>query len=180
MTSRLVERASVEPLDTFYRDAARPLPPIRIVAETELPQPQRGLLAHNADMTRTLERFHGDTIHLEVKSRRLVGDELWREVVLRLGRDNRPVEFGAIRIWVNRFLPASRPEILECRRPLGTILNESGLKYTSRPSAFLALEPDDFMVAALSLPSTATRYGRSNALRDESGAVLAEIVEILP
>ncbi len=175
-----MERPSVEPLDSFYREAGRVLPPVRLIPEAELPQPQRRLLAHDTDMTRTLEAFHGDSIHLAVKSRERRGEELWREVVLTLDRDERPVEYGAIRIWVDRFPLGSRGEILGCRRPLGAIINASGIKYTSHPTAFLALEPDPFMVGALALPSTATVYGRRNALRDESGAVLAEIIEILP
>ena len=180
MSARPTERPSVEPLDSFYREAGRPLPVVRIVPEEELPQPQRRLLAHHSDMTRTLEAFHGDSIHLLVKSRERRGDELWREVVLTLDRLEQPVEFGAIRIWVDRFPAASRDDILACRRPLGGILNASGMKYTSRPTAFLALEPDPFMVEALALSSTATVYGRRNALRNEAGEVLAEIVEILP
>lgn len=180
MTSRLIDRPSVEPLDSFYREAGRALPAVRILPAGELPEPQRRLLAHDADMTRTLEAFHGDSIHLEVKSRQLRGEELWREVVLTLDRSGRPVEFGAIRIWVDRFPEGSRAEILGCRRPLGAILNASGLRYTSRPTAFLALEPDDFMCRALGMAVPTTLYGRQNALRDEAGEVLAEIVEILP
>ncbi|KAB2665839.1 MAG: hypothetical protein DVB31_08930 [Verrucomicrobia bacterium] len=180
MTTRPPERPPVEPLDTFYRDAGRPLPSVRIVADADMPEPQRRLLAHNTDMTRTLEAFHGDTIHLEVKSCEMRGDALWREVVLTLDRTGSPVEFGAIRIWVDRFPEACREEIRACRRPLGSILNASGMRYTSRPTAFLALDPDPFMMEALALHSRGTLYGRQNALRDEHGRVLAEIVEILP
>ena len=115
MSARSTERPSVEPLDSFYREAGRPLPVVRIVPEDELPQPQRRLLAHNSDMTRTLEAFHGGSIHLLVKSRERRGDELWREVVLTLDRLEQPVEFGAIRIWVDRFPAASRDDILACR-----------------------------------------------------------------
>jgi chorismate-pyruvate lyase len=180
MNPRPTERPPIEPLDTFYRDAGRPLPSVRVVSESELPEPQRRLLAHHADMTRTLEAFHGDSIHLEVKSCEIRGDELWREVVLTLDASGRPVEFGAIRIWVDRFPATSRDEIRACRRPLGAILNASGMAYTSRPTAFLALEPDAFISKALALATTTTLYGRRNALRDGQGAVLAEIVEILP
>ncbi len=173
-------RPALEPLDTFYREAGRPLSQVRAIPAAEVPEPYRRLLVHNTDMTSTLEGFHGDSIHLEVQSRRRVGNELWREVVLRLDASGAPVEFGAIRIRIDLFPENSREEILGCHRPLGAILNASGIAYTSRPTSFFAFEPDPFIREALHLDSEATLYGRCNALRNEAGEVLAEIVEILP
>ena len=84
------------------------------------------------------------------------------------------------RIRVDRFPVTSREEILGCRRPLGSILIASGIRFTSRPTAFFAFEPDAFLCEALRLDAAETLYGRCNALRDEAGEVLAGIVEILP
>ena len=173
-------RPVLEPLDTFYREAGRVLPAARLLTPAGIREPFRRLLVHPTDMTSTLEAFHDDSIHLVVESRRTVGDELWREVVLTLDTSGMPVEFGAIRIWVDRFPAGSRELILGCHRPLGRILNESGIRYTSRPSAFFEFEPDAFLREILRLASEAPLYGRCNALRNEAGAVLAEIVEILP
>jgi chorismate-pyruvate lyase len=180
MKQPATDRPAIEPLDTFYREAGRPLPAVRLVVGSDMPEPYRRLLVHETDMTRTLESFHGSAIHLVVHSRQLRGPELWREVVLTLDRGAQPVEFGAIRIWVDRFPPSCREEILAGRRPLGGILNSTGLRYVSRPLAFFEFEPDPFLRAVLQVQGHIPLFGRCNALRSESGEVLAEIVEILP
>ena len=110
------------PLDDFYAQAGRALPPIEAVAGDDVPEPYKSLLVHQDDMTPTLEKFHGERIHLAVLSRQQRDDFYFREVVLLLDKSDKPVEFGAIKINLALFPPAARKEILEERRPLGTLL----------------------------------------------------------
>ncbi len=170
----------LSPLDDFHRRYGRPLPAFEVVAPEALPEPDRSLLVHDRDMTRTLERHHGDTIHLRVLSRFHEGDLYGRESILQLDGSGRPVEFGAIRIHLDRFPEASRRLILEERRPLGGILNDSGIRYTSRPTAFLRVQSGPFLEQEFGIQGQCILYGRQNALRDAEGRVLAEIIEILP
>ena len=180
MTAPAQPRSQVHPLDEFYIRDGRALLKFAPVNATEVPEPNRTLLVHERDMTRTLEQFHGGAIHLRVLSSYHEGDAYWRESVLELDGSDQPVEFGAIKIHLNRFPEPWRTQILAEHLPLGGILNASGITYASKPTAFLRFTPDEFITCALHLEGTALLYGRQNTLRDDSGNVLAEIIEILP
>src|SRR5262249_29669377 len=130
------------PLDTFYARAGLALPPVRPVCAEEVSEPHRRLLAHSQDMTPTLEAYHGERIHLRVLARREDGDALWRQVVLALDDSGRPVEFGAIVIHLPHFPPAAREEILEGRRPLGSILQGHRMEHRSYPLRFFCVTSD--------------------------------------
>jgi chorismate-pyruvate lyase len=168
------------PLDEFYLQAGLDLPLIEQQNGDELPEPYRHLLVHERDMTSTLENFHNDTIALKVLSRNQRGDHYYREVILRRSRDQQPVEFGAIKINLNLFSPPVRRQILDEKAPLGRILNENGIPYSSRPKAYLRFKADSFMQTALQTAKLDWLYGRRNTLLDPQLRPLAEIVEILP
>ena len=168
------------PLDDFYAQAGRALPPIEAVEGDAVPEPYKSLLVHQDDMTPTLEKFHGERIHLAVLSRQQRDDFYFREVVLLLDKTDKPVEFGAIKIHLALFPSAARKEILEERRPLGSLLADYIITHTSRPKAFLRIRSDDFINTALRLQGSQWLYGRRNTLWDPQQRPLAEIVEILP
>jgi len=168
------------PLDEFYAQMGLTLPPLQQVDGEAVPQPFKRLLVHNNDMTPTLETFHQRDIHLRLLGRRRKGNEYFREVVLLLDDSERSVEFGAIKIYLSLFTRPARRQILEERRPLGHILQECGVKHSSRPRAFLRLASDRFINEALRLTGANVLYGRRNTLFDPQERPLAEIVEILP
>ena len=168
------------PLDEFYAQMGLTLPPLQQVDGEAVPQPYRQLLVHRDDMTPTLEKFHGRDIHLRLLGRRRKGSGYFREVVLLLDGTDQPVEFGAIKIYLDRFGAEARRQILEEQRPLGHILHECGVKHRSRPKAFLRLASDHFINDALQLTGANVLYGRRNTLYDPQDRPLAEIVEILP
>ena len=168
------------PLDDFYAQAGLPLPVIESVPGDDVPEPFKSLLVHQDDMTPTLEKFHGDTIHIRVLRRQQRDDFYFREVLLVTDKDERAVEFGAIKINLALFTPEARQDILGERLPLGHILAERGVTHTSRPKAFLRVQSDAFINSALGLSSAHTLFGRRNTLWDPQQRPLAEIVEILP
>ena len=168
------------PLDEFYAQAGLVLPPVSPVEGSRVSEPYRQLLVHDNDMTPTLEAFHRERIHLRVLARRLDGDAYARQVVLTLNGSARPVEFGAIVIHLEHFPPAAREEVLEGRRPLGTILHDHRVEHGSRPLAFIRVLSDGTMNDALQLTEQQALYGRRNVIRDVDGHELANIVEILP
>ena len=170
----------VHPLDDFYARAGQPLPPLNQLDGEDVPEPYKSLLVHLNDMTPTLEKFHGRSIHLQVLGRRRAGDDYFREVVLRLDGTNEPVEFGAIKIHLGLFPEAAREQILLERLPLGHILQEYRIKHTSRPRAFLRMASDRLINDVLSLSGARVLYGRRNTHLDPHQRPLAEIVEILP
>lgn len=174
------------PLDEVYAAAGLLVPDVSEIPGPEMPQPYRDLLVHQGDMTPALERFHNANIHLRVQSARITAGtesdprKYLREVVLLLDGSNTPVEYGAIVIHLNRFSLEARKEVVEGRRPLGTIMREQNVTHLSRPRAFLSVEADAHIANALDAAPGTILYGRRNRLLTLDGHALADIVEILP
>jgi chorismate-pyruvate lyase len=145
-----------------------------------VPQPFRILLVHKSDMTSTLENFYKEKLRVELLGSHTIGQEYFREVVLRLEPSQRRVEFGAIKIMLDLFPRQVREEILREKQPLGRILTESGVEFSSQPRGYFQLASDDFINRALGLNDFQVLYGRRNTLVDPWERPLAEIVEILP
>ena len=175
------EKVLSHPLDEFCRLAKRPLPVIEPVDGSALPEPYRSLPVHERDMTSTLGQFHGDDISLKVLHRHNGGDAYYREVLLLAKRSQRPVEYGAIKIYLGQFPGSARDAITEAAAPLGQLLHDYGIGHLCRPSGFLRVECDDYIGGLFSLDERPVLYGRRNTLYNATGEHrLAEIVEILP
>jgi chorismate-pyruvate lyase len=170
----------LHPLDDFYVQQGMALPSIEVIDGADVPEPYGKLLVHSADMTPTLEAFHGCKVHLQVLRRQQRDDFYFREVVLLLNGSDQPVEFGAIKINLALFPSVARREILEERLPLGQILHQNKISHASKPKAYLRVEADDFIRSALKMSESSALYGRRNTLSDPMQRSLAEIVEILP
>jgi hypothetical protein len=146
----------------------------------EMPEPYKRLLVHTSDMTSTLESFYEEPIHVQVLSRAQQGNDYFREVVLCTERESRPVEFGAIKMNLALFPETAKRQILEERWPLGRILKDCAVAYTSWPKAFLKIASDRLINSALGLKGAHVLYGRRNTLLNSDSQSLAEIIEILP
>lgn len=170
----------VHPLDEFYRAAGLPLPSIEAISPGEVPEPFKTLLVHDNDMTPTLEAFHGGDIHLQVLRSYIQGGFYFREVVLRLDRNEAPVEFGASRISLDALTGAARRRILEEHLPLGRILRDFKIPHRNHPDVFLRIAADAFINRAFGHSGRQVLYGRHNRMADPQQRPLAEIIEILP
>jgi hypothetical protein len=170
----------IYPLDEFYAARGEAPPEIASVRPEEMPEPDRTLLVHQTDMTSTLEKFYGESLHIHALASHLRGDDYFRMVVLVLDQSKRRIELGAIKINLALFSDAARTEILREWEPLGHILSRHDIVFSSRPAAFLRLEADLLIASALHVKSGVTLFGRRNVLLDTSERPLAEIVEILP
>ena len=168
------------PLDAFYAARGLPLPAIGKIDASEVPEPYHSLLVHNADMTSKLEAHHKSKVHIQLLARHAADNEYFREVVLVLNHSLTPVEFGAIKIVLDLFPVEAQQEILKEHRPLGQILTEFKVAFSSRPRAYLRIASDKFMDESLNLRGMKFLYGRRNTLVDAWDRPLAEIVEILP
>ena len=174
-------RSSIaHPLDDFYTRSGLVLPPLQQIDPEAVPEPYRRLLVHPNDMTSTLETFHGSRVRLDVLRREERDGSYFREVVLKLEENQKPVEFGAIRMYLGLFSPAAQALVLAEKWPLGRILKECDVPYVSSPIAFLRIASDRLINEVLHLSGAQLLYGRRNALLDPSGQPLADIVEILP
>src|SRR5438045_9600046 len=111
-------------------------------------------------MTPNLKKYYGRDIHLRLLGRRRKGNGYFREVALLLDSTDQPVEFGTIKIHLDRFGAEARRQILEEQRPLWHILQERGVKHSSRPKAFLRLASYHFINDALRLTGANVLYCR--------------------
>lgn len=168
------------PLSDFYTHAKLPLPPIAMIVGAAVPEPFRSLLVHHNDMTPTLEKFHQSRIHLEIIKSDHRGGFYLREVILRLDHDEKPVEFGANKVFLGMFPEDAQELILLEQVPLGTILRDCGVKHQTEAKHFLCVTPDETICRALELEAPVPLYGRKAVISDLKGRILSEIVEILP
>jgi chorismate-pyruvate lyase len=167
------------PLTGFFTDAR--LPPVvpRVIRGADMPEPYRGLLVSDHDMTPTLERFHGSKLHLSVLGQSLHGDEYRRQVVL-LDSHERAVEFGAIHIHLEALPADIRQPVLAGKRPLGGLLIERRVLHHSRPSVYFAVIGNEAINRPLQQQGAGELFGRCNTLIADDGRPIADVVEILP
>jgi len=167
------------PLTGFFIDAnIAPVVP-RVIKGADMPEPYRGLLVSDHDMTPTLERFHGGKLHLNVLGQSLRGDEYRRQVVLLDARE-RAVEFGAIHIHLEALPAAIRQPVLAGKRPLGGLLIENQVAHRSQPSVYFAVLGNAAINRPLQQDGAGELFGRCNTLIADDGRAIAEVVEILP
>ena len=186
----------LSPLLAYYRLLHSTAPPLRFLAASLLPPPVDQLLHHHNNMTPTLAAFHRSPLHLHVLHQS-IDDEAQRctRFVRLLTDDGRCVEFGCIAIELD-VLPADvQLGVVSGLRPFGTVLLEAGVRQLCDPSGFFQVEEDDVIRQAIG-PDSETEpsasedrtgekgerwlYGRCNVISDESGRVIARVVEILP
>jgi hypothetical protein len=166
-------------LERFYDRTGLSLPALRELAAEDVPPPYQGLLVHSSDMTPTLARFYGQGLRLRVLGRERRDDSYRREVILWLTEDARPVEYGVIRIHLERLPPAARGLVLEEQVPLGEILQRETVPHLSWPKGYFRIRSDAHAGAALGLRRPGFLYGRRNVLLDGSRHLLAEVIEVL-
>lgn len=168
------------PLLRFYAAAQLSFPHAQSLDPEDVPQPAHRLLVHEVDMTSTLETYFGRPIHLNVLNKTEEAGRVRREVILCLEGNDQPVEFGAIEIRFNGLPAEAQAKVLRGLQPLGGILSEFGVDYSSRPGSFFQVESDALMARCFRMRAPARLYGRCNTLSYPSGDTLAEVVEILP
>lgn len=168
------------PLEDFYAARRLPLPVMDQIEPEQIPEPYRSLLVHDRDMTSRLEKFHKRKTHIRVLARHHHGLDYFREVVLELDGSLKAVEFGATKVNLGSVPSEAHEEILREQRPLGRILRNFDIAFSSRPGAWLRVAADSFIGGALRLAGAPSLFGRRNTLLNAWERPMAEIVEILP
>ena len=167
------------PLDLAYTQAGVAQPVVKPIPPDAIPHPYRSLLVHEHDMTLTLERHHGGAVMLRTLSTTTRGQWYLRRVLLVQEYSGRPVEMGAIRLRLDAFPDRIRRQILKNELPLGRVLRNGGIDFTSQPRAFFAVTPNSEMMGVFWMREARTLYGRQTELF-EGGRKIGDIVEILP
>ena len=180
MTSRQPELNLLYPLNEFYEEAGMRLPAVARVDGAAVPEPYKSLLVHQRDMTPTLAATYQRSVHLRVLKHTLRDNVFSRQIILVLQGDEKPVVFGAIKIYLERFPPEARRLVEAMEQPLGTILQTQGIIHTSRPEAYIQVTADALINSALKRTGSEVLFGRRNVLWSAAHEPLAQVVEILP
>ena len=169
----------LHPLDWVYDRAGVAQPTAAPIAPDDIPSPYRSLLVHQRDMTLTLEAHFGGRVVLRPLSTYRRGGWYYRRVLLAQEYSGRPVEMGAIRIRLAALPRKVQAEIRRNRIPLGRILRDGGVDFTSMPREFFAVVPNPEMMGVFWMREPRTLYGRrTEVLLD--GRAIGDIVEVLP
>jgi chorismate-pyruvate lyase len=145
-----------------------------------MPQPYRELLVHHNDMTPTLEAYHSGTIYIERLHSMDGESESSREVILLIEGTDKPVEYGASRVFLEKLTPDARELFFDGHTPLGTILRRCGNRHSHSPSGFFRLAPSPLFEEIFGVGTEESLYGRRNTLLAPDGEPLAEVCEIMP
>jgi len=166
-------------LERFYSRAGLAMPALTCVGDDEVPQPYKSLLVHSLDMTPTLENYYHQPVDITVLSRERQQESYFREVILHINWESKPVEYGAIRICLDHLPTAAQERVLQEQCPFGSILSRESIPHLSWPQAFFRVAADTHMLAVLRLRKACALYGRRNVLVDNSRRLLAEVIEVL-
>ena len=179
MTQPIPNLELLFPLNRFYFQEGLPLPHVTVVPSSQLPQPYRGLLDHDQDMTPTLEFFFRETVAISIVHSGRNGSAYTREVVLFTEQSRKPVAYGSIDIHLENVTGAARTDILSGHLPFGSILQKHAIQHVSAPSAFFEIDSDAATQRHFALTRATRLYGRRNRLSTPDGRTLADVLEIL-
>ena len=183
-------RDTFRPMPTFpdllyplsFMRMTRKLPKLNFseLEASQIPEPYASLLVHDGDMTSRLEAYHESALSVSPLRSSNDGKSYFREVLLTSTENDQAVEYGAIEITLKHLPEEVRPLVIQAKQPLGGLLNEYRIPYSSSPRAFLKIIPDGPIVEAFGSVESDELYGRSNQITGFNGDIIARIVEILP
>ena len=178
-TRRRTGPSPLHPLDVAYTRAGLEPPGATAIPPGRIPQPYRALLVHQRDMTLTLEAHFGGRVVLRPLTTFTIGPWYYRRVLLAQEYSGRPVEMGAIRMKLSALPRKVQAEIRRNRVPLGRLLRDAGVDFTSMPREFFAVVPNGEMMGVFWMREEKTLYGRRTEVMLD-GRAIGDIVEILP
>ncbi len=143
-----------------------------------IPAPFRGLLAHDAHMTVTVEAFFRDTVDVAVLQSHRTPTHYSRKILLSTRRGRQPVLFGLVRLNLGFLSPDVRAEIESERVPLGRVLIEHNVMRNVRLLSLWQIEPGAELQRLFGLAEGERCYGRT-ALIYCNGVPAVELLEIV-
>lgn len=167
----------MELVHLFY-DAPSALGEFEAVAAEAMPQPYRGLLAHDQHMTVTVEGYHGCLVDVHVIETKTVGAHYCRKIFLTRQSDGGVVLFGIVRMDLDQVDAATRDEILARRKPLGRILIEHNVLREVELVDLWRVAPGPDLCSLMGLHDATAIYGRTALIHcnDRPAVELLEIV----
>ncbi len=147
-------------------------------APAQLPEPYRGLLAHEHHMTVTVENFHGCLVDVEVLAARIEGETYLRQILLRRQTDRAIVMYGLVRLHLTQLSLDVRDEILSRQIPLGRVLIQHNVLRTIHLSQLWKVSCGPDLANIFGCESGHVTYGRTAAILTE-GKPTIELLEVV-
>jgi chorismate-pyruvate lyase len=176
--SRLPSTPDLGVLVRLFYPAGETLGTFEQVAATDMPADAATLLAHDAHMTVTVERFHGDSVDVQVLDRLVTERHYARKILLSRQKDGRVVQYGIMRVCFDHLSPAVRKRIEAEDTPLGRILIENNVLRRVRLASLWRVTAGPELAKLFDMPVGEVAYGRTALIEcnEEPGIELLEIV----
>lgn len=169
--------ASPPTFDDLFGLFAEP-PSVQAIEAAAMPEPYRTLLVHTNHMTVTVEGFYDQPVNVIVLKSHISGDEYSRQILLRLSKDGRVVQFGVVRIDLAVLPEIVRREILAGDTPLGRVLIQNKVLTRVQPTGYLAMAANADFADWFSISAGTNLYGRLGVIyAGERPAI--EVLEVL-
>jgi chorismate-pyruvate lyase len=151
---------------------------LEVVSEIELPEPADRLLVHHRHMTVVLQGFYRRPVELKVLRDQQDGEQYSRMILLTLSGSRRIVEFGIVRLDLEKMPAAARKEILDRAAPLGDVLIRHRVLRRVVPRAFIRYRPPSPVLSYLGRDEDDQAYGRIASIycKGEPAIELLEVV----
>jgi len=149
-----------------------------LLAEKELPEPYKQLLAHDRHMTTSLEDYHGHPVLLEVLEERTDGDQYRRKILLTSGPGRHVVEVGVVRINLAYTSDDVRNEIVNKQAPLGDILIRYNVLREIEPKWYFRFKGPPALKGAFDRALPEPVFGRVGVIHCD-GEPAIELLEVV-
>ena len=131
--------------DAIVSLAQEPFGAALISSYTALPaesleEPYRKLLVHHDHMTAVLCAHHGRAVDLHVLRRTQIANTYTRFITLTAHDSEQVIETGIVRINMDLLRGAVRQEIMDAKKPLGSILIDHDVLRRIEPKWYFRLE----------------------------------------
>ncbi len=166
-----------ELIELFYPDPAQ-LGVFEACPSEQCPAVYLKLLAHNAHMTVTVERRHGELVDVDVLQDAVIANHYQREILLKKQSDFAVVQYGIVRLKLDSISTEVRDEILAKEIPLGRVLIEHNVMRQVQLSTLWRVSCGPALAKLFAVPEATVTYGRTAMifLDDEPAIELLEIV----
>ncbi len=134
--------------------------PYTVIPGDEVPAPYHDLLVHEHHMTVTVEAYHGGPVDVRVLEWRQDGSHYARKILLVLRSTGKVVQFGIVRIDLDRTTPEVRAALLARQTPVGRILIQHDVLRRIEPTAFVRIDAGPEQMAWFGQAEPAVLYGR--------------------
>jgi chorismate-pyruvate lyase len=165
-------------LVALFYDSPQLLGTFEAVQPAEMPARYASLLAHEAHMTVTVERFHKSPVDVAVLDREVTPSHYARKILLSKHSDGRVVQYGIMRVNFAYLEPTVRRQIEAEDTPLGRVLINNNVLRSVRLAGLWRVVVGEELAQLFDMAPGEATYGRTAMImcNEEPAVELLEIV----